>query len=144
MWWKIFNSVGAKKWTNVLAVVELLFSLPVSNGRLERVLSQLKIVKSNRRTSLGEDNLDQLVRITVEGPPLSQWNATGAIDLWLNPFPALIKSEYSHILFKKFITHEPYIKNTYNKVPQVEPDLSHSWNHHCCLATNHHPTNNNC
>ena len=43
-----------------------------------------------------------------------------------NPFPALIKSEYSHILFKKFITHEPYIKNTCNKVPQVEPDLSHS------------------
>ena len=62
----------------------------------------------------------------------------------INPFPALIKSEYSHILFKKFITHEPYIKNTCNKVPQVEPDLSHSWNHHCCLATNHHPTNNNC
>ena len=38
-------------------------------------------------------------------------------------FPALIKSEYLHILF----THEPYL------VPQVEPDLSHPWTHHCCL-----------
>ncbi len=48
---------------------------PMDQGVL-RVFSQLKIVKSNRRTSLGEDSLDQLVRITVEGPPLSQWDAT--------------------------------------------------------------------
>jgi hypothetical protein len=38
-WWKLFNAVDAKKWTNVLAVVELLFCLPLSNGQLERVFS---------------------------------------------------------------------------------------------------------
>ena len=86
---------------------------------------------------------DQVVRVTSNGKA-SNWPLPVFVMSVLNPFPALIKSEYSHILFKKFITHEPYIKNTCNKVPQVEPDLSHSWNHHCCLATNHHPTNNNC
>ena len=48
----------------------------MSNGRLERVFS-----KSNR-SSLSEDRLDHLVRITVEGPPIAQWDATGAVQLW--------------------------------------------------------------
>ncbi len=59
------------------------------------------------------------------------------------PFPALIKSKYLRSLFNSWTVYWPYIENTCNKVPQVEPpDLSHPWNHHCCLATNHHPTNN--
>ena len=41
IWWKLFNAPDSTKWTNVLAVVELLFCLPVSNGHLERVFSQL-------------------------------------------------------------------------------------------------------
>ena len=32
-WWKLFNSVDASKWSNVLKVVELLFGLPLSNGQ---------------------------------------------------------------------------------------------------------------
>jgi len=64
----------------VLAVIELLFCLPISNGNLERVFSQLKLIKLNRRTCLCEDTLDHLIRINVKGPPslnemlLVQWN----------------------------------------------------------------------
>ena len=43
-WWKLFNSPDSTKWTNILVVVELLFCLPVSNGHLECVFSQLKLV----------------------------------------------------------------------------------------------------
>ena len=50
----------------------------MSNGHLER----LKLTKTNRRTCLGEDTLDQLIRINVEGPPLSEWDAGGALELW--------------------------------------------------------------
>ena len=63
-------------------VVELLFCLPVSNGHLESVFSQLKLVKSERRTGLGEDRLDQLVRISVETPALAQWDPSSAVELW--------------------------------------------------------------
>ena len=45
IWWKIFSASDAKKWTNILSVVELLFCLSVSNGHLERVFSQLKLIK---------------------------------------------------------------------------------------------------
>ena len=82
IWWKLFNAVDAKKWSNVLAVIELLFCLPIANGRVERVFSQLKLIKNNRRTCLRENTLDQLLRINVEGPPLSDWDPTHALELW--------------------------------------------------------------
>ena len=42
VWWKLFNSTYAKNWGNILSLVELLFSSPMSNGHVERVFSQLK------------------------------------------------------------------------------------------------------
>ena len=54
----------------------------MANGRVERIFSALKLIKSNRRASLSEDHLDDLVRISVDAPPLSQWDATGALQLW--------------------------------------------------------------
>ena len=56
----------------------------MSNGRLERLFSHIKIIKSDRRSCLNEDRLDNLLRISVEGPPLSQWDSSGAVDLWWN------------------------------------------------------------
>ena len=82
IWWKLFNSVDSKNWMNILGLVELLFCLPMSNGRIERLFSQLKLIKSDRRSCICEGRLDQLMRISVEGPPLSQWDSTGAVDLW--------------------------------------------------------------
>ena len=77
IWWKIFNSPSANNWNNILPLIELIFCLPMSNGQLERVFS-----KSDRRSSLSEDRLDHLVPITVEGPPIAQWDAAGAVQLW--------------------------------------------------------------
>ena len=81
IWWKFFNVVDSNKWGNVLAVIELLFCLPMANGHLERVFSQLKLIKTNRHTALKEDTLDQLLRINTEGVPLSDWDSTGALQL---------------------------------------------------------------
>ena len=82
LWWKLFNAVDAKKWTNILSLVELLFCIPVSNGHVERVFSQLKIIKTERRTCLGEDRLESL--IVADAPSLSQWGASGAVERWWN------------------------------------------------------------
>ena len=82
IWWKLFNSPSAKEWANILGLVEMLFCLPMSNGHLERVFSQLKLIKTNRRNCLSEDRLDSLVRIATTGPPLKQWDAGNAVELW--------------------------------------------------------------
>ena len=82
VWWKLFNTFDAKKWSNILSLVELLFCLPTANGRVERTFSQLKIIKTERRTCLGIDRLDSLLRITTDAPPLSKWDASGAVQRW--------------------------------------------------------------
>lgn len=84
VWWKIFNAVDAKSWHNVLGVIELLFSFPLSNGHLERVFSQLKLIKNDRRINLTEDRLDQLIRIGTDGPPSDKWDSSNAINDWYN------------------------------------------------------------
>ena len=81
VWWKVFNCTSAKNWANILGLVELLFSLPMSNGHVEHVFSQLKVIKTNRRACLGENRLDSLLRIATTAPPLSQWDATRAVEL---------------------------------------------------------------
>ncbi len=58
VWWKLFNAPDSKKWKNILSLVELIFVLPLSNGSVEQCFSQMKIIKTNRRTALGEDRLD--------------------------------------------------------------------------------------
>ena len=82
IWWKLFNAPVASGWKNVLVLVELLYCFPVANGTLERVFSQLKQIKDDFRCSLNESTLDELLRIAVDAPPLSNWHAEGALDLW--------------------------------------------------------------
>ena len=60
----------------------MLFTIPVSNGHLERCFSQMKILKTDKRCSLSEKRLDELLRICLESPPLSQWDAESAVQLW--------------------------------------------------------------
>ena len=45
IWWKLFNGPDPTRWSNILSVAELLFCIPVSNCHLERVFSQLKLIK---------------------------------------------------------------------------------------------------
>ena len=82
IWWKHFNASNAYKWEKFLSLIELLFCIFMSNGKVERVFSALKLIKSDRRSSLSEDTLDHLVRITVDGPPLAQWDASDVEHLW--------------------------------------------------------------
>ena len=40
------------------------------------------MINTERRTSLGEGQLDNLLRIAVDSPPLSDWDPSGAVQLW--------------------------------------------------------------
>ena len=84
IWWKLYNLVNSKKWANILSLVELLFCLPMANGHVEGLFSSLKLIKTDRRSCLSEDHvhLDHRVSITVDGAPLTEWNASAAMQLW--------------------------------------------------------------
>ncbi len=68
VWYKLFVAPDAKKWPTVLLLCELLFSLPFTNSKVERAFSIMKIIKTDRRSSLNTTTLDDLMEINVEGP----------------------------------------------------------------------------
>ena len=63
-------------------MIELLFSLPFTNSKGERTFLIMKVVKTDRRTSLKADTLDNLMEINVEGPSVENFTADHAIKLW--------------------------------------------------------------
>ena len=45
VWWRLFHAPNSAEWSNALILAELLFSLPASNGKLERVFSTLATIR---------------------------------------------------------------------------------------------------
>ena len=83
IWYKLHTSpVANSKWPNVLQLSQLIFSLPFSNGHVERLFSTLKVIKTDRRTQLQTATLSDLLAIRVEGPPLANFSPDEAIALW--------------------------------------------------------------
>ena len=82
VWWRLFNAPNSAEWSNVLILAELLFSLPASNGKLERMFSGLGTIKMEKRTRLTNESLDDLMLLRSEKVPLASFNAGQSIDLW--------------------------------------------------------------
>ena len=82
VWNRIFSSSRRDRWNLVLLLVELLFSIPISNAKVERMFSLMNRVKTDSRASLGENTLNNLIRIRMEGPPIEEFDPTPAIQLW--------------------------------------------------------------
>ena len=81
-WYKLLSCPDAQKWANVASPCELAFSLPFSNGRVEQVFSSMKLIKTDRRTNLQVDTMNDLLEIYVEDPPFSAYSADRAVELW--------------------------------------------------------------
>ena len=74
MWWRIFHAPNASEWCNVLVLTKLLFSLPASNEKLEKVFSQVNVIKTKKRTLLSNNSLDDLT-LTSDHTPTSEGQA---------------------------------------------------------------------
>ena len=48
VWWRLFHCRNSSTWSNILALSQLLFTLSVSNGKLERFFSVLKLIKVDK------------------------------------------------------------------------------------------------
>ena len=82
VWHRIFNSPRSVDWNMVLLIAELIFSIPISNAKVERLFSLMKRVKTDSRASLGKNTLANLVRINMEGPSLQEYDPAAAMQLW--------------------------------------------------------------
>ena len=56
--------------------------MPITNGHIERVFSSLKLLKIDLRSRLSEENLDDLLKISVHRPLLHNWDSPSTVCLW--------------------------------------------------------------
>ena len=56
--------------------------LPMTTAEGERCFSTMKRVKTDLRNRMGEELLEHLMRISIEGPPLTQMNFESAVDVF--------------------------------------------------------------
>ena len=82
VWWKLFRSVAAKELDKCPCSYRAALLSTRGKCRLERVLSQMKLIKTNRRICLSRDALDHLMCINAQGPLLSQFDAAAAVNRW--------------------------------------------------------------
>jgi len=82
VWWRLFNCPCSGKWKNCSSFIELLFSLLASNGKLERILSQLITINTDKQSLLNNDQLDYLLSLNADAIPLKTIDANPSIDLW--------------------------------------------------------------
>ena len=82
IWYKLHVTSESKNWPTVLLLSELLFSLPFTTSGVERAFSKLKVIKTDRRSSLHISTLDDLLEINIEGPTLENFSSSTAVDLW--------------------------------------------------------------
>lgn len=80
-WHTIFKKYKGH-YNNILSLIELLLTLPASSAEVERGFSQLKMLKSNLRSRLGEGLLNNLLAIKLLSCDISTFDAQLAIHLW--------------------------------------------------------------
>ena len=78
-WRKIFTAPRSNVSSDVLLMIRLLFTVPVSNAKLERIFFKLNSVKINFRWSLVVKRLDNILRIMEESSSWETFDPISAI-----------------------------------------------------------------
>ena len=76
LWQYLYQLRDDKDWQNIFTLIELCMCSPCSNAALERFFSQMRMVKTDWRNCLNEENLTHLLCIKVAGPPLREFHDT--------------------------------------------------------------------
>lgn len=62
---------------NILMLVEIVLVIPTSRG-----FSAMARIKSDWRASLQPDMLNNLMAISISGPPIGEYNCSRALNMW--------------------------------------------------------------
>ena len=66
--------VSLPKLIKLVTLSRFLFTLPVSNGKLERIFSILKLIKVDKQVSLGNDTLNDLLAVNTNTISMKDFN----------------------------------------------------------------------
>ena len=63
-------------------LLNIMLALPVSTASVERSFSQMKLIKTRLRSRLSDMNLEHLMKIAIEGPPLTDVDFSEILDIF--------------------------------------------------------------
>ena len=69
-------------WSHVLLMIRFLFTVSVSNAKLERMFSRLKHIKTNFCCSLGVKHLENILKIVEEVSSWGNFDLISAMKKW--------------------------------------------------------------
>ena len=69
---------------NFLSLIKIMMTISMSTAVVERGFSHMNIVKSSTRTLLGNDTINNLLEIKLNGPSITDFNPEPAILHWLD------------------------------------------------------------
>lgn len=83
--WQILLTKDPYKddFSNLLHVVRIMLTLPISSAECERSFSAQKRIKSDVRSSLSVQRLSDLILISSEGPELADFDPEKSVNKWL-------------------------------------------------------------
>ena len=76
------DSSWAQIYPNMSTLGKICRVVPIQTADVERTFSQLKLIKTRVRNRMNEKTLDSLLRIAIEGPPITEFPVTEAVKLW--------------------------------------------------------------
>ena len=77
---------------NFAKLAEVCLTLPIHTADCERAFSTMRRVKSRLRSELTNNTLNHCMRISIEGPPLEEFNFDKAVEMWSQLKQRLIMS----------------------------------------------------
>ena len=80
LWSKMFSQ--RKDLCNILHLLQIVQVLPLSTSKVERAFSFMKRIKTDWRVSLDSSTVDDLMIISLEGPPEGDFHAERSVTLW--------------------------------------------------------------
>lgn len=76
------STIYTDTFPSITKVAKIYKVIPPHTADCERDFSHMKLIKSDARNRMGENTLDSLLRITLEGPPLEEFPYRRAVKLW--------------------------------------------------------------
>ena len=73
--WAMLLRCHHKQFPNLASLIEILLWLPLSNAKVEWGFSSMRRIKTDWRSRLGEHTLDNLMRISNDGPAVSDFSS---------------------------------------------------------------------
>lgn len=67
---------------NFVKLTQVRSTLPISTADCERAFSTMRRIKSRLRSEMWNLTLNHCMRISIEGPPLQQFDSDAAVDAW--------------------------------------------------------------